>query len=144
MKNTTTKKFYISEYIEKTNQWATVDVTTGDPKFVAIFETKSDALAHAQSLEKDNRKELNEGVKIFKLTELEYELLQEIQEHEVDGINMGYSEYDGKGISNQEKGVLSSLIQKGLVYDSYEHDDDFDSMYCSKYDEDAKIKIEII
>ena len=59
MKNTTTKKFYISEYIEKTNQWATVDVTTENHKYVAMFETKSEALAHAQSLEKDNRRELN-------------------------------------------------------------------------------------
>ena len=60
MKNTTIKKFYISEYIEKTNQWATVDATTEDHKYIAIFETKAQALHYAQSLEKDNkRRELN-------------------------------------------------------------------------------------
>lgn len=49
--DTTTKKFYISEYIEKTNQWATVDVTTEQHKYVAIFETQKEAQIEAQRLE---------------------------------------------------------------------------------------------
>ena len=48
----------------------------------------------------------------IKITKLENELLTEIMECESDGLGMGYSEYDGIGISNQEKGVLSSLIKK--------------------------------
>jgi len=69
----------------------------------------------------------------IKITKLENKLLNSIMLGENDGIGMGYSEYNGEGISNQEKGVLSSLIQKGLVYDSKEDYDewDYEPMYCT-------------
>ena len=72
------------------------------------------------------------------ITKLENQLLNEIMECEVDGIGMGYSEYDGENISNQDKGVLSSLIQKGLVYDSQQWNKDdrgYCPMYCSSIEE---------
>jgi len=65
------------------------------------------------------------------ITKNENVLLQEIIECEVDGVGMGYSEYDGFGITNEEKGTLSSLIKKGLVYDSFQDDDEFGPMYCT-------------
>lgn len=68
------------------------------------------------------------------LTQLEKELLKEIQSAEVDGINMGYSEFDGTGITKEQTGVLSSLIQKGVVYDSMascKGDHDYMPMYCT-------------
>jgi len=73
-------------------------------------------------------------MKTIKITKLENELLNEIMLGECDGIGMGYSEYDGLNVSNQEKGVLGSLIKKGLVYDSQENNiDEFDyqPMYCT-------------
>jgi len=80
----------------------------------------------------------------IKITQLENTLLNEIMECENDGVGMGYSEYDGQGISNQEKGVLSSLIQKGIVYDSWATEigeDDYAPMYCTT---DLRENIEII
>tara|TARA_R110000823_G_scaffold312151_3_gene438649 strand:- start:844 stop:1149 length:306 start_codon:yes stop_codon:yes gene_type:complete len=71
-----------------------------------------------------------------KLTKLELELLIYIMQGENDGIGMGYSEYSGEGISNEEKGVLGSLMKKGFVYDSYEeYTEEVDGvtgqMYCT-------------
>jgi len=68
---------------------------------------------------------------MIQLTKLENDLLTEIMENELDGVGMGYSEYDGEGISNQTKGVLSSLIQKGVVYNAFDGDDDETPMYCT-------------
>lgn len=66
------------------------------------------------------------------LTELETAMLKRIQNLEVDGIGMGFSDFDGYNLTPQEKGVLSSLIQKGIVYDSTEGEDDYPTpMYCS-------------
>ena len=66
------------------------------------------------------------------LTDLETAMLKRIQNLEVDGIGMGFSEFDGYNLTPQEKGVLSSLIQKGIVYDSTDGDQDFPTpMYCS-------------
>ncbi len=70
----------------------------------------------------------------IKITKLENELLNEIMLGECDGIGTGYSEYDGLNVSNQEKGVLGSLIKKGLVYDSQENninEFDYQPMYCT-------------
>lgn len=70
----------------------------------------------------------------IKITKLENELLNEIMLGELDGIGMGYGEYDGLNASNQEKGVLGSLIKKGLVYDSQGHnvnEFNYEPMYCT-------------
>ncbi len=70
----------------------------------------------------------------IKITKLENELLNDIMLGENDGIGLGYSEYDGLDISNEEKGVLGSLIKKGLVYDSKEDESnlfDYEPMYCT-------------
>ena len=77
------------------------------------------------------------------ITKLENELLNEIISCEVDGIGMGYSEYDGEGISNEEKGVLSSLIQKELVYDSHissRGQTSYTPMYCTSI-EDVDLEV---
>jgi hypothetical protein len=69
-----------------------------------------------------------------KITKNENKLLQEIIESEIDGIGSGYSEFDGIGITNKQKGILSSLIKKGLIYDSMEDfagDDGVTPMYCT-------------
>ena len=71
-----------------------------------------------------------------KITKLENELLNDIMKGENDGIGMGYSEYDGLVISNEEKGVLGSLLKKGLVYDSNDdniNDYDYVPMYCTNF-----------
>ena len=73
-------------------------------------------------------------MKTIKITKLENELLNEIMLGENDGVGMGYGEYDGVNASNQEKGVLGSLIKKGLVYDSQEdnvNEFDYEPMYCT-------------
>ena len=70
----------------------------------------------------------------IEITKIEKILLQEIIDSEADGQNTGYSEYDGLGISNKEKGTLSSLIKKGLVYDSmadWSYEDGVVPMYCT-------------
>jgi hypothetical protein len=72
----------------------------------------------------------------IKITKLENELLNDIMLGENDGIGMGYSEYDGLDISNEQKGVLGSLLKKGLVYDSNEgntNDFDYLPMYCTNF-----------
>ena len=78
------------------------------------------------------------------ITKLENELLNKIMSCEVDGIGMGYSEYDGEGISNEEKGVLSSLIQKELVYDSHScsrGERSYIPMYCTSIEDiDLQVK----
>ena len=48
----------------------------------------------------------------IKITKLENKLLNDIMLGENDGVCVGYSEYDGFDISNQEKGVLGSLLKK--------------------------------
>ena len=68
------------------------------------------------------------------LTPLEIEMLVEIMECENDGVGMGYSEYDGTGLTPTQKGVLGSLVKKEMVYDSYENYDEDDGegqMWCS-------------
>lgn len=70
----------------------------------------------------------------IKITKLENKLLNDIMLGENDGVCVGYSEYDGLDISNQEKGVLGSLLKKGLVYDSNENninEFDYEPMYCT-------------
>jgi hypothetical protein len=44
-------------------------------------------------------------------------------------IEDGYSEYDSVS-SPSEKGVLGSLVKKGLVYDAREMEDTNEYMYC--------------
>ncbi len=77
----------------------------------------------------------------LKITDLEKQLLKTIIDNEVDGIGKGYSEYDGQGIDNETKGVLSSLIQKDLVYDSmasFKDDHDYMPMYCTNISEEEQ------
>ena len=64
------------------------------------------------------------------MTHLQKTLLAEIQDSERDGIGMGYSEFDGFGLTPQMKGVLGSLIAQGYVYNSVA-DWDEDPQYCS-------------
>jgi len=59
------------------------------------------------------------------LTELELLYLNEVANRQTED---NYSEYQDVG-SNQEKGVLGSLIKKGLVYDAYEGMD-MGYMFC--------------
>jgi hypothetical protein len=74
------------------------------------------------------------------ITDNEKEMLIDIMNDESDGVGMGYSGFDGKGLNNLFKGVLSSLIQKGLVYDSEGNEDMGLPMYCScKTDETVEI-----
>ena len=85
-------------------------------------------------------------MKTIKITKLENELLNDIMLGENDGIGMGYSEYDGLEISNEEKGILGSLIRKGLVYDSQENNiNDFDyiPMYCTNLFNKQLIGLEV-
>jgi hypothetical protein len=63
------------------------------------------------------------------LTELQTEMLLEIQECENDGLGMGYSEFDGEGLTPQEKGVLGSLVAAGYVYNA--QNEGSEPMYCS-------------
>ena len=66
------------------------------------------------------------------ITKNEKELLIDIMTGENDGVGMGYSETTGLGLNNLFKGVLSSLIQKGLVYDSEGGEDMDIPMYCTR------------
>ena len=79
----------------------------------------------------------------IKITKLESKLLHEIMSSESDGLGMGYSSFDGLDITNEEKGVLSSLIKKGLVYDStcgeeIIYGEDY-RMYCTNPDQLLKV-----
>jgi hypothetical protein len=65
------------------------------------------------------------------ITDLEKEMLIDIMNGENDGVGMGYSETDGIGLTPEQKGILSSLIKKGLVYNSMDGDPDDTPMYCS-------------
>ena len=68
----------------------------------------------------------------IKITIKEQKMLNEIMDCENDGVGMGYSEYDGLEISNEQKGVLSSLVKKGIVYNSYGNGCDSSiPMYCT-------------
>ena len=75
---------------------------------------------------------MEENNKTIEITALEDKMLKEIIEAEIDGVGRGYSEFKiNSKMANQEKGVLSSLIQKGLVYDSYDNDEDLGQMWCT-------------
>ena len=52
---------------------------------------------------------------------------------------MGYSAFDGLEITNEEKGVLASLIKKGLVYDSTCGEEWQERMYCTNPDQLLKV-----
>jgi len=68
----------------------------------------------------------------IKVTELEREMLIEIMQGENDGVGNGYGEFDGLGLTPERKGVLSSLIKKGFVYNSMEDWEDELAQYCTK------------
>ena len=70
-----------------------------------MVETSRDVIV--KQTQKNNFKMLQS----ITLTELETAMLKRIQNLEVDGIGMGFSEFDGYNLTPQEKGVLSSLIQ---------------------------------
>jgi len=65
------------------------------------------------------------------MTQLQKAMLKDIQEGENNGIGMGYSEFDGKGLSPEQKGVLGSLVADGYVYNSATGWEDSDAMFCS-------------
>ena len=52
------------------------------------------------------------------LTTLENELLNEIVGNYDENDNLCFT----RELTNQEKGVMSSLVKKGLVYDSFENE----------------------
>ena len=68
---------------------------------------------------------------IINLTDAQSAMLKDIQEGENDGIGMGYSEFDGIGLTPEEKGVLGSLVAGGYVYNSHVFEPDMEAMYCS-------------
>ncbi len=86
---------------------------------------------------------IKESEKSIKITQLEENLLHEIMSSELDGLGMGYSEFDGLGLDNESKGVLASLIKKGLVYDSTYGEEIIDGedyrMYCTNPEELIKV-----
>ena len=65
------------------------------------------------------------------MTDLQTTMLKEIQEGENDGVGMGYSEFDGKGLTPEQKGVLGSLVAEGYVYNSATGWEDSNAMFCS-------------
>ena len=65
------------------------------------------------------------------MTQLQKAMIREIQESEKDGIGMGYSEFDGKNLTPEQKGVLGSLVAEGYVYNSFEGQEGCDAMYCT-------------
>lgn len=65
------------------------------------------------------------------MTQRQIAMLKEIQESENDGIGMGYSEFDGVGLSPEEKGVLGSLVAEGYVYNSATGWEGVVAMFCS-------------
>ena len=60
------------------------------------------------------------------LTPAEVKVLGMVSRSQIED---GYSEYTEVS-SNNEKGVLGSLVKKGLVYDAYESEPGNDYMYC--------------
>lgn len=54
------------------------------------------------------------------LTQKEINLLKEINACTHDFVNSGYSDFTNDDVKTKSRaGILSSLIKKGLVYDSY-------------------------
>ena len=101
-------------------------------------------------------------MKNIKITQKEQELLEIIMSCETNGVGSGFSEFIIKKgrfygrediiMNNIKKGVLSSLLKKGLIYDSYydeetgKNDMSYDEksgkevivkMYCTFIDEDT-------
>ena len=65
------------------------------------------------------------------MTQLQRAMVKDSQEGENDGLGMGYSEFDGAGLTPEQKGVLGSLVAAGYVYNSFEGQDGFEPMYCT-------------
>jgi replication-associated recombination protein RarA len=61
-----------------------------------------------------------------KLTDLEIKVLHMVSRSQIED---GFSEYDSVS-SASEKGILGSLVKKGLVYDARELEPGDDYMYC--------------
>jgi replication-associated recombination protein RarA len=60
------------------------------------------------------------------MTKLEIEVLTSVARSQIED---GFSEYDSVN-SAFEKGILGSLVKKGLVYDARELEQGDDYMYC--------------
>ena len=60
------------------------------------------------------------------LTPTEIKVLGMVSRSQIED---GFSEYDSVS-SASEKGILGSLVKKGLVYDARENEDGNDYMYC--------------
>ena len=91
------------------------------------FQQVLDRTTQTQSIFTMNNKQTNKTT----MTQLQKAMLKDIQEGENDGIGMGYSEFDGVGLTPLEKGVLGSLVAEGYVYNSATGWEDSDAMYCS-------------
>ena len=91
------------------------------------FQQVLDRTTQTQSIFTMNNKQTNKTT----MTQLQKAMLKDIQEGENDGIGMGYSEFDGVGLTPLEKGVLGSLVAEGYVYNSATGWEDSDFMYCS-------------
>jgi hypothetical protein len=74
--------------------------------------------------------------KKMELTTKELELLNEIKDSQHEE---GHSEFTNEDVLDKKRaGVLSNLVQKGLVYDSYENYDKYDNpdntkMWCLEH-----------
>ena len=98
---------------------------------VRKIKNSLESIARAEDVVEETQV-VEEEIKNIKITELEESLLHEIMSSEADGLGMGYSSFDGLEIDNETKGVLSSLIKKGLVYDSTDGCEEFEyRMYCT-------------
>ena len=98
---------------------------------VRKIKNSLESIARAEDVVEETQV-VEEEIKDIKITELEESLLHEIMSSEADGLGMGYSSFDGLEIDNETKGVLSSLIKKGLVYDSTDGCEEFEyRMYCT-------------
>lgn len=60
------------------------------------------------------------------LTPAEIKVLGMVSRSQIED---GFSEYDSVN-SASEKGILGSLVKKGLVHDAREHEEGNDYMYC--------------
>ena len=65
-------------------------------------------------------------MKTQNLTPTEIQVLTMVAKSQIED---GYSEYDSVS-SATEKGILGSLVKKGLVYDARENEAGEDYMYC--------------